>query len=59
MAYLEVVFLVNDESRAEDITHDDQVSFRIVYCQTIHSKILRQQSICMSLHNILTNMQQS
>ena len=50
---LEVIFVVNRKPSAEDVAHDDDVRFRVVDCDAIHSQILRQQRVRMPLHDVL------
>ena len=43
------------EPSTEDVAHDDDVSFRVVDRDSVHSEILRQQRVCMPLDNVLHN----
>ena len=51
--YLEIILLVDGDSRAEDVAHDDKVRLGVVYRNAVHSEELRQQRLGMVLYNVL------
>jgi len=51
--YLQIVFLVRFESRAEHVPHDNQIVFGAAESETVHSEIVRQQCFTLILHYVL------